>query len=328
MTIVRIIKDWDSPDLKRQTPGGMGIWNEVRFTTDPVEKCDYVIVLNHARDGEVVTVNCPPSNIWALIQEPPNEFLEPMHHGIDAYRRIYTTSEDLRGNRFVQSQTALPWHVEKDYDFLLTCKPPVKERDISCITSSLTNWGGRRARVEFLERIRGRIPFDLYGRGFTYIDDKWDALAPYRYSIAIENYRTAYYWTEKIADCFLSWTMPIYCGCTKISQYFPEESMLCVEIDDPVSAIEKIKEALAQERWKKNLDAIKHARELILNKYQFFPFITSEINKGQGSRLLNVVTRGKAEFSGYNRIPPTSARKDQFSLLNRILSKLTRGGRQ
>ena len=30
--------------------------------------------------------------------------------------------------------------------------------------------------------------------------------------------------SEKIADCFLAWTMPIYYGCPRIAEYFPAES--------------------------------------------------------------------------------------------------------
>ncbi len=35
--------------------------------------------------------------------------------------------------------------------------------------------------------MRDQIAFDLYGRGFRHIDDKWEGIAPYRYSIAFEN---------------------------------------------------------------------------------------------------------------------------------------------
>ena len=116
----------------------------------------------------------------------------------------------------------------------------------------------------FLERISGKVEFDLFGRGFTPLADKWDGLAPYRYSIAVENYRGPDYWTEKIADCFLSWTMPIYYGCTNITDYFPPEAMVLIDIDDIEEAVDKIREAIAQDLWRKNLDAIEYARKLVL----------------------------------------------------------------
>jgi len=66
--LVRIIKNWSDPDLMRQTSGVSGCWEGIRFTCDPVEECDAVIVLNSV--PEPVSVRCPPSNVWALMQEP------------------------------------------------------------------------------------------------------------------------------------------------------------------------------------------------------------------------------------------------------------------
>jgi hypothetical protein len=31
MTLVRIVKDWDWPDLLRQTPGQKGFWNGIQI---------------------------------------------------------------------------------------------------------------------------------------------------------------------------------------------------------------------------------------------------------------------------------------------------------
>jgi hypothetical protein len=204
----------------------------------------------------------------------------------------------------VQSQTALPWHINKDYDYLVGSRPPRKERSLSWITSSLSNWHGRRARMDFLEHIRGEVEFDLLGRGFREIEDKWDGLASYRYSLAVENFRSPYYWTEKIADCYLSWTMPIYCGCTRITEYFPEESMLCIDIQDPAGSLERIREALSSDRWGRNLDAIAHARDLVLNKYQLFPFIVKEIRSQERRVPSRSAKKAPVTFSGYDRIPP------------------------
>ncbi len=56
--LVRIVKDWDWPDLMRQTPGGKGIWDGVRFTCDPVKDCDVLVMLNNRMKTDV-TVRCP-----------------------------------------------------------------------------------------------------------------------------------------------------------------------------------------------------------------------------------------------------------------------------
>ena len=262
----------------QQTPGHKGIWDGIQFTLESLETCDYVIVLNRVpRD---ITVKCPPQNIWAIMQEPPNEYFKPMHRGHVSYQRIYTQDVDLHGKRYIHSQPALPWHVNKDYDYLINRGVPSKDRSLSWVTSNLAVFQGHRARLRFLEKIHGQIEFDLFGRGFEHIEDKWDGLAPYRYSLVIENFRNPYYWSEKIADCFLAWTMPIYYGCTRITDYFPAEAVVCIDIDDPM-AVEKIRETISSDVWRHNLDAIAKARELFLNHYQLFPFVARQIRDNE-----------------------------------------------
>ena len=48
------------------------------------------------------------------------------------------------------------------------------------------------------------------------------------------------YWTEKIADCFLAWTLPIYYGCPNLEDYFPEKSFIRIDIEKPEEAIDSI----------------------------------------------------------------------------------------
>jgi hypothetical protein len=274
VSLVRIVKNWEQPNLMRQTPGESGIWDGIQFTEEPVERSDYVIVLN--MPVGTIRVDTPPEHIWAIMQEPPNEYYAPMHLGQSSYHRIFTTDPSLTGPRFVQSQPALPWHVNKNYDDLLQSGVPDKEGRLSWITSNLNVHAGHKVRMNFLKKIQGQVQFDLFGRGFREIRDKWDGLAPYQYSIVVENFSNPFYWSEKLADSFLSWTMPIYYGCTRITEYFPAESMICIDVDDP-DVIEKINEVTASQRWQQNLDAIAEARQLVLNRYQFFPFVAEQI---------------------------------------------------
>lgn len=52
------------------------------------------------------------------------------------------------------------------------------------------------------------------------------ALKDYMFSIVIENCKEDYYFTEKIIDCFLSGTVPIYYGCPSISKFFNEKGII------------------------------------------------------------------------------------------------------
>lgn len=282
MTQVRIIKDWDWPDLLRQTPNHSGVWDGVHFTVAPVQRCDYAIILNGA--SAVTTVTCPAEQIWSIPQEPPTESRKREHRNPAYAFRLFTSDPDRTGPHYVHSQPALPWHVNKDYDFLCACPVPEKTRQLSWITSNLQVLAGHRARMTFLREITGKLNFDLWGKGFNPLADKWDGLAPYHYSIAIENYSNPWYWSEKLADCYLAWSMPIYYGCTRITDYFPAESLIQIDIRQPERALATIQAALADHAWERNLDAIAHARELILQRYQFFPFIVAQIRHFESTR--------------------------------------------
>ena len=277
MIKVNILKNWSYPDLFFQTPENKGIWNDIEFVNASEQPCDFVIVLNYPEQD--IIVECPPDHVWAIIQEPPTEYRKLTHLGDPNYARIYTTDIELNGQKYFQSQPALPWHINRSYDFLKSVDVPKKSDNISWVTSNQRAIKGHRDRMSFLESIREKLKFDLFGRGFNPIDDKWQAIAPYRYTIAIENYSNPFYWSEKLSDCFLAWTMPIYYGCTRITEYFPAESMILIDIHRPDEAMERIHEAIQSQQWKNNLEAIRFAREQVLDHYQFFPYITEKIKQ-------------------------------------------------
>jgi hypothetical protein len=279
---VGLIRRYKLPEnVFRQSPGHTGLWGNIQMTESLDEPCDYVIIID--RPPQPMVVKCPPGHIWAIIDEPPNELSRHWHRGFAEYGRIFTQDISLRSQRYVLSQPALPWLIDRDYDYLVDCPAPDKVKDLSWVTSNRNDTGGHRLRMRFLNQLREQINFDLFGRGFERIPDKWDGLAPYRYSIAVENFHTPYYWSEKIADCFLTWTMPIYSGSSAIENYFPKEAMVRIDIRDP-QAIEQVREVIASDRFERNLDAIHEARQLVLNRYQLFPFVAAQIAAHEANR--------------------------------------------
>jgi hypothetical protein len=161
--------------------------------------------------------------------------------------------------------------VGRGYDELHAAPPPAKSRALSWITSNLGAHRGHKLRLDFLARLRASgVPFDLFGRGFNPVADKWDGLAPYRYAIAVENHSCPDYWTEKITDCFLAGTMPIYFGATNIAEYFPPESFAWLDITAP-DAPHRVAEIIASDRAEKNRAALAEARRRVLEEHNFFP---------------------------------------------------------
>lgn len=276
MTLVRLIGNYDPSDLMRMTPGCLGVWDDVQFTVEPVHEFDYLIILNDP--PAVLEVECTPQGVWILVQEPPTSVHKCWHINPSYAFRTFTTDVELVGSEYVQTHPALSWYINRNYDSLLQCDVPEKSRRLSWVTSNTRYLSGHRTRLKFMKNIESKIAFDLFGRGYRPIADKWHGLAPYKYSLAIENYRNSHYWSEKINDCFLAWTMPIYYGCTRISDYFPAEAMIQIDITAS-NVVEQIESALADDPWPRRLDAIAHARELVLNQYQLFPFLVQQIRQ-------------------------------------------------
>lgn len=79
---------------------------------------------------------------------------------------------------------------------------------------------------------------DLLGLAYRQIDTKEEGLSPYRYSIVIENSREEGYFTEKLIDCLLCRTLPIYWGAPDIDRFFDTEGMMiCNSAEEIRSAI-------------------------------------------------------------------------------------------
>jgi glycosyl transferase family 10 (putative fucosyltransferase) len=281
MITVGIVKDWDWPDLLRQTPGGKGVWNGVRFSLKPEPTCDFLVVLNNKMKTES-KARCPRENVWCLMQEPymkghTDWMLERLEH----FSRVLTHHLPSGRSKFAVSQPAIPWHVNKTFDQLISLEIPPKPKTLSWVVGNARDLPGHRKRWAFLKYIQqdGSLDIDLFGRAVQFIEDKWDGLAPYKYSLAIENSSSPDYWTEKIADCFLSWSVPIYYGCTNLEDYFPSRSFIRIPIDPPREGFESVKTILEQDNWEKRIPALKEARDRVLNRYQLFPHLSRIIHK-------------------------------------------------
>ena len=279
MTLVRIVKDWDWPDLLRQTPGQKGFWNGIQFTLESTEECDFIVMLNN-RMKVTTRVKCPPENIWALMQEPYEKgFSDWMVEKHDFFSKVLTHHLPTNDPKYMVSYPAIPWHVNRTFDQLTSCQIPEKTKTLSWIVGDAMDLPGHIKRWSFLEFIkRMELPIDVYGKKIHYLEDKWDGLAPYKYSLAIENNSGPDCWTEKLADCFLTWTIPFYYGCTNLENYFPEESFVRIDINQPKESLEKIDAFIAEDQWEKYIPALEEARNLVLHKYQIFPHLSNLIS--------------------------------------------------
>ncbi|WP_010419523.1 glycosyltransferase family 10 domain-containing protein [Anaerophaga thermohalophila] len=224
-------------------------------------------------------LNCAKENTILITQEPPIKHYAWIKSSFDDFGHVltlYNSSHKHVNNAY----PLLPWLIDETYDHLLSKQgnPLNKQDQISWITSNKDFSNGHKDRLNFKNHIDSiGFNYHLYGKGFNPIYNKADALWSYKYTLAIENGSFYNYWTEKIADAFLTYTMPIYYGCPNILEYFPKGSFIPIDIQNPKEAILTIQKAINYDLYNKNLKKIIEARNLVLNKYSFFPAITEFI---------------------------------------------------
>lgn len=104
-----------------------------------------------------------------------------------------------------------------------------KSRFMSHIYSHKKETAGHRFRHDIADTINSFYP-DLIKCGGSgsgeYLRDKGTLVAPFLYSIIIENSKYSHYFTEKILDCFISGTVPIYWGSPSISKFFNHQGII------------------------------------------------------------------------------------------------------
>lgn len=98
-----------------------------------------------------------------------------------------------------------------------------KTKQTSFITSQKNFLPGHKLRHLVIQEIKN---IDVFGRGYRDIENKIEGLKDYQFSIVIENCKSDYYFTEKLIDCFVTGTIPIYWGCPSIGNFFENEGII------------------------------------------------------------------------------------------------------
>ena len=109
---------------------------------------------------------------------------------------------------------------------------------------------------------------EIFGHGVRFVKNKSEALDPYKFHLVVENHIAQHVWTEKLADAFLAYTVPIYCGCPNVLDYFPRDSIIPIDISDFEGSLRTIQCTLAADgEYERRLEAVKEARRLVMYEY-------------------------------------------------------------
>jgi hypothetical protein len=287
--------------IQLQSAERLGVVNRSIFAT--TLKTHINIVINNS--NPFVPLKSKLKENWLFLIEPPG-YVQKLGYNqsklLSKFTRVYTSDPSLykQGGKFIACPPYVHWHLEvssynksnelvHDYDFLKNqILPPVKIVDLSAINSNINHLPGHQKRAQFIRDLcDSGLDFKLYGGSNwekypQYVDNapdgKWPIFSKSRYILVIENEVAPFYWTEKITDAILCWSMPIYFGCSNIDEYLPEGSYINFDISADDS-IERLKKILKSDFYEKNIKNLSKARTLILEKYNLLNFIDSELNR-------------------------------------------------
>jgi hypothetical protein len=131
---------------------------------------------------------------------------------------------------------------------------PEKKKIMSIMVSQKKHAPGHQYRHDIVNRIlKSNLPVDIYGKGCSFYNNTKDVrikgefkdeelmFDSYKFHIAIENFITNHYFSEKIGSPLMLGTNPIYLGCVNIDNYFPNMVIkLTGNIEDDMKIIESI----------------------------------------------------------------------------------------
>lgn len=255
------------------------------FTTDPgCRDYDWVVVYDEMPGPEKLA--CSREHTILTTWEPVT---------IKAYSRAYTRQFRYLLTNRPESAERHPgyrlgrgyfyWFVDRTWTEARDTAIPPKTKELSIVCSSKRMKHTKHyARYVLCERLSHMPGCEWYGHGVKGFGKKYEVLDPYRYHVAIENHLADHHWTEKIADALLCECLPFYAGDPKLSEALPADSFIPIPLDDPEASERIIREAIAANEYEKRLPAIREAKRLLLEKYNFWAQVLEVVKSAPAAK--------------------------------------------
>jgi len=310
MKIIKVSAGWlkNTNLLLRQSVNSEGVWNDCRFiiNDNKLEKCDWWFVVHGSGLVERENCLCDPDHVVYVSMEPTEKMSQASDKFLEQFSHLVMCDRNIKHRNIIYSNWLTWWvgmivtnknkkhlfqpNVRFNYDQFSSMQPVKKLNKVSIILSDKDLSEGHKKRIEFINKIIS-LPIskyiDVYGHGFKPIPDKWDAIAPYKYHLVLENSVQKNYWSEKLADAFLGFSFSIYYGCPDIYDYFSKDSLGVIDIDNIDHAVKILQDMIEGKIYDNNMQAIDISRNQVLNQYNIFNLI-SKLAINNSSKYQNI----------------------------------------
>lgn len=231
----------------------------------------------------------PNTKILFLQREP--DYLNMTNYGLSSVAHKSVTYKEY--NAYVR------WWLNYNYDELINLKygDLTKDKEYVCVTTNKHKTHGQKTRYDWLLKHQNDFNIDFYGKpklkdlfknykglperygnkqeGANITQDK-SIIGQYHKSFSFENGKTKGFIT-RVTEDLLMWTLPLYWGCSNITEIYPKNSYRYIDIEKPLSKelIEIINEPVSKDE----MTAIEEARLLVLNKYNWWIYVKEIIEQ-------------------------------------------------
>lgn len=278
--------------FKKLTPNNDGIWGKLRGV-EKVREAHIIVVL----EGLPPKFNRQILKDKKVICFP----LEPPVIRANKHFPVGSIKCLLKSHPFVCHYLGF-LSPQINYNDLKLLPYTEKPRRLCIICSNIKLTATHIERYKFILQLARDLPWcDLYGFGWDQENptlpnykgafgngyrgqkisspykNKLEILKQYQYVIVIENSSCHNYFTEKITDVLLGWSVPLYYGAPNIKKLLPDNSIITIDIKDYNQAKNTIVKTTSAPPTKQMIDAVSHARNTILDTFNIWPVVAKQI---------------------------------------------------
>lgn len=333
MIRVKVVARVHTPDWLRYFPNEDGVWGNCRFIFDrDATEYDWLVVYDDIppREGQATSdarepLLCPPENTL-LVTTEPSSIKSYGRHYTAQFGHVLTTQPAWalpHPHRHWQ-QAANHWYYGAGKTYMsrdrVVAGGGEKSELVSIMGSPKAQHHTLHAyRFRFIQRIKELVPeIEIIGRGHRPVDDKAEAIDPFKYHVVLENHVSPHHITEKLPDAFLGRALPFYAGALNARDYYPEGSFVPIDIKDPDGAAQVIRRAIAENWYEERFPLIEEARRRVLEEHHFFAVV---------SRIIETAAQGTVVESGRFLLSRHAVRKSSllaalFQVLEKVHARL------
>lgn len=214
------------------------------------------------------------SNVKIYFQSEPNEIYNcynHLRHNHNLYDHIlcYDNTIAPYNTKAIVRLCGGTWIKKEDYETIDIDAKLYKISNI-CGTKKITN--SQKSRIDvYMNQIQLRdYPIIFFRSGVggllpninnnpilaSNLDSKISLFKDFQYSIVIENTREINCFSEKLIDCLITKTIPIYFGCINISDYFDTSGWIILETLDMTNELKEKLKILTSTSYTENMKTI------------------------------------------------------------------------